>query len=242
MSLFTRLLCLSAALLGLLVTTLPVQAEVISRTRVVSGMKVEYRVVLPAQYNPAQAYPGVIAFLGGGQEPRMLDNEIKRVWKDQAEKRGYIVVLPAAPEGQLFFEGGKRVFPEFLKVLLSDYKILDNKFHIAGHSNGGLSAFEIAASWPEYFWSITGFPGFLMDATPTRIKGISKMCIYMFAGELDPGWTEEMNTQAKLFRSNGMTVRTAVEKGQPHLIATLGGEGASRLFDQFEQSRKGCSK
>lgn len=66
----------------------------------------------------------------------MLDNEIRRVWKDQAEKRGYIVVLPAAPDGQLFFEGGKRVFPEFLKVLLSDYKILDNKFHIATAETG----------------------------------------------------------------------------------------------------------
>jgi poly(3-hydroxybutyrate) depolymerase len=237
-----RGVCLTLILCGVLAHALPAKGEVISKTRTISGMKVEYRVVLPAQYNPTQPYPGIIAFLGGGQEARMLDNEIKRVWRDQAEKRGYIVVLPAAPDGQLFFEGGKRVFPEFLKVLLSDYKILDDRFHIAGHSNGGLSAFEIAASWPQYFWSITGFPGFLMDATPARVKGISKMCIYMFAGELDPGWTEEMNTQAKLFRSNGMVVQTAVEKGQPHLLATLGGEGASRLFDQFEQARKGCSK
>jgi len=33
------------------------------------------------------------------------------------------------------------VFPEFIVKLLGDFKIVDNKFHIAGISNGDLSAF-----------------------------------------------------------------------------------------------------
>jgi hypothetical protein len=49
----------------------------------------------------------------------------------QAEQRGYIVIAPAAPDGDLFFEEGARVFPEFLTKILADYKILDGKFHVA---------------------------------------------------------------------------------------------------------------
>src|ERR1019366_295478 len=98
-----------------------------------------------------------------------------------------IVVIPAAP-GRLFFQGGERVFPEFLKQILGDYKILDNKLHIAGASNGGISAFFIAASYPQYFLSVTGFPGYLPDLTPARVQALAKMCINMHVGELDTGW------------------------------------------------------
>ena len=43
----------------------------------------------------------------------------------------------------MFFEG-ERIFPEFLTKILADYKIADH--HIAGQSNGGISAFDVAAS------------------------------------------------------------------------------------------------
>jgi hypothetical protein len=56
-------------------------------------------------------------------------------------------------------EGRERIFPEFLKRILADYKIQDNKFHIAGPSNGGIAAFYVASLNPEYFLSITAFPG-----------------------------------------------------------------------------------
>ena len=61
------------------------------------------------------------------------------------------MVAPAAPDGELFFEGGARIFPEFLKMILADYKIQDGKFHIAGPSNGGIAAFHVAAANPQYF-------------------------------------------------------------------------------------------
>jgi hypothetical protein len=33
-----------------------------------------------------------------------------------------------------------------------------------------------------------------------------------------------------------------VEKGQPHRMETLAGEHAGRLFDNFEETKKGCSQ
>ena len=59
-----------------------------------------------------------------------------RNFRAEAEKRGYIVIAPAAPDDQLFFEDGDRIFPEFLKMIQADYRIEHNRFHIAGPSNG----------------------------------------------------------------------------------------------------------
>lgn len=145
-------------------------AGVIDKTAKINGAIVEYKVVLPKGYDPGKTYPGVLAFPGGGQAMNSVEGSVERYWQDEAPRRGYIVVIPAAPFGLLFFEGGDRIFPAFISLILSDYKIQDNKLHIAGVSNGGISAFHIAASYPQYFLSVTGFPGYLPDATPTRVR------------------------------------------------------------------------
>jgi S-formylglutathione hydrolase FrmB len=142
----------------------------------------------------------------------------------------------------LFFEGGERIFPKFLDEILAEYKIRDNKFHITGMSNGGISSFHVAALYPQYFRSITVFPGYLPQDTPARMQNISKMCINMYVGEVDTGWLEDMQRQSSKFRAKGMNVQFAIEKGQGHVPQTLSGDGAKRLFDHFEQADHGCGK
>jgi poly(3-hydroxybutyrate) depolymerase len=216
------------------------RAEVIEKTTEIAGLTVHYKVVLPNGYDPARAYPAVLAFSGGSQAERTVQMDLRRNWQAEAERRGYIVVIAAAPEGRLFFQGGERIFPEFLDLIRADYRILDGTFHVAGPSNGGISAFTVAAAHPAYFVSVTGFPGYLPDINPARMEALSGLCIYMFAGERDRPWAAAMNEQSRAFEARGMKVQTSLEAGQPHLIDTLAGEGAARLFDQFDAARRGC--
>jgi poly(3-hydroxybutyrate) depolymerase len=228
---------------GVLLANGSLMAEVLDQTRTVVGTTVQYKVILPANYDPAKAYPGVLAFGGGRQTMDIVERSIQRNWKDEAERRGYIVILPAAPGGNLFFEGGERIFPEFLDEILTEYKIADRKFHIAGISNGGISAFHIASLYPRYFLSITAFPGLLPEPTDENVLAISKLCIYMHVGEFDQlGWTSPIERQAGALKQRGLNVRFTIEKGQPHRLETFAGAGATRLFDQFEEARRGCSR
>jgi poly(3-hydroxybutyrate) depolymerase len=220
----------------------PLCAEVLDKTENIAGTTVHYRIILPSGFKPAKTYPAVLAFPGGPQSMDTVEGTVERNWREQAERRGYIVIVPAAPNGQLFFEGGAKIFPEFLTKLLGDYKIQDSKFYIAGVSNGGRSAFHIAALYPEYFLSVTGLPGYLLDANPERVLALAKMCIYMFAGEIDTDWLEAEKAQAAQFRAQGFVVEFSEEKGQGHVMLTLEGAGAARLFRQFEQARHGCGK
>ena len=228
------------ALAGILCALSPAAAKSYDKTADIAGTPVHYKLVLPKIYDENKAYPAILAFPPGAQNAEMVLTTAERNWRAEAEKRGYIVIVPAAPRGELFFEGGARVFPEFLEQMLHEYKIRDNKFHIAGMSNGGISAFFLAASYPKYFSSITGFPGYLSDQTPERIQAISKMCIDMYVGELDTGWRTRMQQQAAQFRAQGLSVRFTVEPDQGHIMSTLTGDGAARLFDVIEKSEHGC--
>jgi len=219
------------------------RAEVLEKTKKVGRTTVQYKVVLPDGYDPAKPYPAILALGGGPQTMNTVDGVLNRNLRAEAEKRGYIVVAPAAPDGQLFFEEGARIFPEFLKMILADYKIQDGKFHIAGPSNGGIAAFHVAGANPQYFLSVTAFPGYMWEPSTAKLQAISKMCVFMYVGELDEYmWHGEMQKEAEFLRSKGAVARYTVEKGQPHRLDTLAGANAGRLFDGFEETKKGCSK
>jgi poly(3-hydroxybutyrate) depolymerase len=220
----------------------PLRAEVLEKSAKVSGVTVQYKIVLPAGYDATKAYPGIIALGGGPQTMNTVDGILTRNFRAEAEKRGYIVVAPAAPNGQLFFEGGARIFPEFLKMIMAEYKIEGGKFHIAGPSNGGIAAFHVAAANPQYFLSVTAFPGYMWEPAAAKLQAISKMCVFMYVGETDEYmWHGEMKQEAEYLRSKGTVARYTVEKGQPHRLETLAGANAGRLFDGFEETKKGCS-
>ena len=230
-------------LMLLLAVAFPVQSEVMEKTKDIGKTTVYYKVVLPNGYDPSKTYPAILALGGGPQSMSTVDSVLARNLRAEAERRGYIVVAPAAPDGDLFFESGARIFPEFLKKILADYKIQNNKFHIAGPSNGGIAAFHVAAANPQYFLSVTAFPGYMWEPSTAKLQAISKMCVFMYVGELDEYmWHDEMKREAEFLQSIGTVARYTVEKGQPHRLETLAGDNAKRLFEGFEETKKGCSK
>ena len=78
----------------------PARADVLEKTKKVGGVTVQYKVVLPNGYDAAKAYPGIIALGGGPQTMNTVDGILNRNFRAEAEKRGYIVVAPAAPDGR----------------------------------------------------------------------------------------------------------------------------------------------
>ena len=215
-------------------------AKVSDKTAEIAGMTVHYKIALPSNYDPAKTYPAILAFPPGSQDMDMVLTTLVQNWLPEYDKRGYIVVIPAAPLNRSFVGEGAKIFPEFLEQLLQEYKIRDNKFHVAGMSNGGRSAFHIAAMYPKYFLSVTGLPGFLPDPIPERIAALTGMCIYMHVGELDSGWVNQMQQQASMFRAKGYKVTFTIEKNEGHVMRTLAGPGSARLFNQIEEARQGC--
>lgn len=218
----------------------PLSAEVITKTGRFNGAQVSYRVILPDGYDASKEYPGILAFPGGGQGLGLVDGMIAQNLREQSESRGYITVVPAAPTQGLFFQGGDVIFPAFLDTILRDYKIRGGKFHVMGVSNGGISAFHIAAEHPAYFWTVTGLPGYLRSPE-TRMGNLKGLCIHMYVGERDAAWVQTMQSEWKIFQAAGLGTSFSIEPGQGHVMGTLQGRGAARLFDNLEAEPTGCA-
>ncbi len=226
-----------------MLAALGASASVLEKNMHVAGVAVQYKVVLPDSYDAQKSYPAILVMGGGPQTMDTVDRTLERNFRAEAERRGYIVVAPAAPGGELFFQGGERIFPEFLKAMLREYRIVDGKFHVAGPSNGGIAAFHVAAANPEYFVSVTAYPGYLWQPTTDKLLALSKMCVYMYVGEHDEyRWHDEMQREAEFLSSRGTAAHYSVEKGQPHRLETLAGNSAARLFEGFEATKQGCSR
>jgi poly(3-hydroxybutyrate) depolymerase len=218
-------------------------AAVSERIMRVSGTSVHYKLVLPDRYDVANAYPAVLVMGGGPQTMDTVERTIERNFRVEAERRGFIVVAPAAPDGELFFQGGEKIFPAFLDMILASYKIAGGKFHVAGPSNGGIAAMHVAALHPSYFVSVTAFPGYLWRPTDAKLRELAGVCVFLYVGEHDEyQWHDEMEREAAALRAAGTVARYSLERGQGHRLETLVGEGASRLFDGFEEAGRGCAQ
>jgi poly(3-hydroxybutyrate) depolymerase len=209
-------------------------AEMIEKSGTFGGLKVTYKVVLPERYDPGRAYPAVLVFTGGPQTLQMAGSTLETDWRKEAERRGYIIISPGSPNGELFFSGADRIFPEFLDRILQDYKIADKKLHIAGHSNGGLSAFHVASLYPKYFSTITGYPGLLDGPDVAHSQALKPMCLFMHVGDQDGGWMSAMQEEAKDLARKGFRIRITVEKNQVHRLKAQEINLSSRLFDEIE--------
>jgi polyhydroxybutyrate depolymerase len=221
----------------------PVAAEVSERIMRVAGSTVSYKLVLPNGYDAARTYPAILVFGGGPQTMNTIEGALARNFQAEAEQRGYLVFGPAAPDGDLFFYDGDRIFPEFLDNLLAAHKIEGGKFHVAGPSNGGIAAMHVAAKFPQYFVSATAFPGYLWQPTEAKLRNLEGICAYFYIGETDEyRWHGEMEREAAALRARGSVAEYSVEKGQPHRLETLAGPGAARLFAGFEAARQACRR
>jgi predicted peptidase len=229
-------------LLALLCISLKVPAAVVEKTMRVAGVDVQYKIVLPEGFEAAKSYPAIIVLGGGPQTMATVDRTLESNFRAEAQRRGYLVIAPAAPNGQLFFEGGERIFPEFLRAIRGSYQIEGDKFHIAGPSNGGIAALHIAALYPDDFLSVTAFPGYLWQPTQKKLRALLNHCVYLYVGEHDEyRWHAEMKREAEFLRAAGAVAHYSVEQGQPHRLDTLAGARAARLFEGFEAAKRGCT-
>jgi poly(3-hydroxybutyrate) depolymerase len=215
--------------------SLPAEAQMARRSGTFGGLALNYWVAYPEGYDPAGAYPTVLVFGGGPQTFDGAARTIEADWRAEASARGYVVVAPGTPDGRLFFQGADQVFPEFLDHLVAEFRPPDGRLHVAGHSNGGSSAFHVASLYPDYFHVVIGYPGLLNgQAARARMNALADHCVFMHVGDRDASWRSAMRQQAADIEARGIRVAMTVEPAQDHRLRAGELDLSRRLLDEIE--------
>ncbi len=212
----------------------PAQAAEFQRMRLLDGTELEYALALPAGFRSNQQYPALLAFAGGRQDKDSVRNALARFWEVEAVRRGFIVVSPVAPAGKPFYESGAELIPEFLGAQLAVFRIEGGKFHVAGSSNGAVSAFTAAVRHPELFHSLTALAGFpVEEADFERLDRLRDLQIRMFVGAGDLYWKEGMEKTHDRLSALGKAAYFEIVPRNGHLLPALSFENSARIFDRI---------
>jgi poly(3-hydroxybutyrate) depolymerase len=200
------------------------------------GTVIDYVLLVPD--GRAVGRPGKVLFTfpPGGQDLELTQRVVEERWQDEAVSRGWVLVSPAAPPTGLFYsDGSARLVPELLDAIATDFPPEGGRFDLAGVSNGGLSAFKAALTYPERFSSLVVFPGYSPDGgDDPDLSKLANIGVSMFVGGDDSGWLEASQLTEQTLKELGYTVELHVVAGEGHIIGSLTG---ADLFGAIERVR-----
>jgi pimeloyl-ACP methyl ester carboxylesterase len=171
----------------------------------------------------------------------MVDAVTGRYFGDSIAAAGWVVVSPAAPQlvessddGRFFYQDPEPL-TQLLDLLEGVVVPEGGRWHVAGPSNGGLSAFRFATDHPDRVASLMGLPGYpASPASTTADMALLDIPVVLYVGGDDPTWREPMEAFAATFREAGGDVTLTVRPGQSHVIGDL---SADELLEVLEGMR-----
>jgi predicted esterase len=107
-------------------------------------------------------------------------------------------------------------------------------YHVAGVSNGGLSAFRIALDHPADFRSVLAVPGYPLPEDEGRLDRLSGHRVWMVVGELDEEWRAAAEQAREELKSLRIDATVTVAAGDGHIVDNYGG---ADFFDFLDASR-----
>lgn len=202
----------------------------------INGTKVDYLFFAPDGFEYGDTAPVLLAMPPGGQSLGTAEGSLNDMYLAQAHVSRWVVVSPAAPEGVKFFEGSESLIPGLIDHIGALVTIEGDKPHLAGISNGGLSAFRILAENPDGFRSMVVLPGAARSSADLdALDEIGDMPVSMFVGGNDEPWIEGSERALGVLEGNGADVTYEVLPGEGHLLNSL--RGGDRVFEFLNLAR-----
>jgi pimeloyl-ACP methyl ester carboxylesterase len=197
---------------------------------------IDYVTAVPDDFAVGSSAPVLLAFPPGGQDLGLARRLVESTYAAEAARLGWVVLSPAAPDGVTFFNGSEDVLPGLVDWLRSWVEPEGGAPHVAGVSNGGISAFRYAAGNPDEVRSIVTFPGFARSEDD--VDGLAQLVdvpIRMFVGETDSSWVNAGENTLAAAQAAGIDSELTVFPGEGHIMTSTA-DGVL-IFEQLESFR-----
>src|SRR5271156_6307238 len=199
-----------------------------------NGHTIDYALILPDHFDKSKAYPVLLALPPGDQSRQMVEAGFNFYWEAEAKRRAWVVISPSAPSGESFYTGLDQELPPLLDEVAHSVLFEGGKVHLAGVSNGGLSAYRVITQFPDRFVSLTVLPGVPPDARAlAALKSLKGIPVAAFVGGDDTEWVRGSRDASQEMDRLGIQNTLTIVPGSGHVIRLDPG----KLFDLLDQRR-----
>lgn len=125
----------------------------------------------------------LIILMPPGSGEAALAYDLQSWLGEEMAQRGWAVAVPVSPDQKSFRGANNLLIPLLIDQLQKDPRILSGKVVLAGVSNGGISALEIAGTAPERVMGVVGVPALV--SSQTKLDGLAALPVYLRIGDQD---------------------------------------------------------
>lgn len=160
----------------------------------------------------------LVILMGGGPGNASISRDTSMWLGSGFAERGWVVAVPVSPNNRAFRGTGNNGKVEQLIVELQqrDY-IAAGKVLLAGISNGGMSALEIARRNPDNYLGVAAVPALATSVVDNR--PLAGFPVYLRIGGADQlGWADRFDETVEALTEAGVDLDAAILDSAPHMF------------------------
>lgn len=210
--------------------------SVASGSVVIDGTTIDYVTSVPNGFAVGDEAPLLLAFPAGPQDIGLTQSLVEGTYAPEAQRLGWVVISPAAPAGELYFDGSETLIPGLLDWVETWMSPEGGAPHVAGISNGGISTFRFGALNPDRVQSMIAFPGFPRSTDDQEaLAQLTNVPVRMFVGSGDTNWIPPAEDAVDALTELGGDVELTIFPGEGHVMSST--RDGTVIFELLESFR-----
>ena len=175
-------------------------------------------VFLVAPENAANRASPLVILMGGGPGNASISQDTSRWLGSGFAQRGWMVAVPISPNNRSFRGGvNNALITDLITQLQKRQNIAQGKVLLAGVSNGGMSALEIARRNPQDYLGVAAVPA--ISGADTDNEALRDFPIYLRIGGNDQlDWADRFDETVASLAEAGVVLDADVLDGAPHMF------------------------
>jgi poly(3-hydroxybutyrate) depolymerase len=164
-----------------------------------------------------QASPLVI-LMGGGPGNASISQDTSRWLGSGFAQRGWMVAVPISPNNRSFRGAiNNGLIAGLITQLQKRENIAQGKVLLAGVSNGGMSALEIARRNPQDYLGVAAVPA--LSGADTDNEALKDFPVYLRIGGSDQlDWADRFDETVASLTGAGVVLNADILDGAPHMF------------------------
>lgn len=195
---------------------LPMTMQAQERITLQDGSVLNVFLVTPEDQSKQQ-HPLVI-LMGGGPGNASISQDTSRWLGSGFAQRGWTVAVPISRNNRSFRgRANNALIAELIVELQKRDDVAQGKVLLAGVSNGGMSALEIARRNPEKYFGVAAVPA--ISSTDTDNEALKDFPVYLRIGGADQlDWAARFDETVASLMDAGVDLNADVLDGAPHMF------------------------